>query len=338
MNKYIPECPFCGRQIARPENIKTEFSDVLGGRCDCGTWYVCDPTGHNVGEVYVEALALMKGDWDINMLDLDADYRTEDMDYDVKRHARIFSKAFADAAGKLIFVSASGETKQKPAAEKKKTGGDESGGNIKKRLKAYLENNEYEAVISLSLQDKSVLRWLISLSYDKEDVISWRAMEAMGKVARAMTPERIDVVRDVIRRLLWSMGEESGGIGWSAAELLGEIIVSNPEKFADIIPIVWSFREEDMFRAGVVRAMWRIGSVSQEKISFVFEDVEPLLCDNDPQVRAYGFLLASLSNDKLFVSSACDRLKNDESYIMLYRNGELTGTTIAKLVSGMLNK
>jgi hypothetical protein len=338
MNKYTPECPFCGRSIARPENIKTEFADVLGGRCDCGAWYVCDPTGHNVGEAYAEALALMRGDWDINMLEPDADYRIEDMDYDVKRHARIFSKAFADASGKLIFVSASKEPEVQKPVEEKKVKTKEDGRNVKKKIKAFLEDKDYESITAIALQDKSALSRLISLSYDKEDEISWRAMEAMGKVTHAMMPSRVDAVRDVIRRLLWSMGEESGGIGWSSAELLGEIISASAEEFADIIPIVWSFKEEDMFRAGVVRAMWRIGSAAPEKITFVFEDIEPLFVDKDPNVRAYALLLASLCNDKLFVSSAYDRLKNDESSVMLYRNGDLTATTIAEIAEGICSK
>lgn len=103
MRDDTPECPFCGRRIVRPEPTMTDFDEVLSARCACGSIFVCDPTGHSAGEAYMEALALMKGDRDIHLLDPDRDYLHEDFDYDMKSHKRVYSRG-RRSTGKLIFV------------------------------------------------------------------------------------------------------------------------------------------------------------------------------------------------------------------------------------------
>jgi hypothetical protein len=103
MRDDTPECPFCGKRIMRPEATKTDFGEVLSGTCQCGTIFVCDPTGHGGGEAYLAALALMKGDRDIHLLDPDKDYVYEDFDYDIKSHKRLYTSS-RRSMGKLVFV------------------------------------------------------------------------------------------------------------------------------------------------------------------------------------------------------------------------------------------
>jgi hypothetical protein len=90
---------------------------------------------------------------------------------------------------------------------------------------------------------------------------TWKAIETMGAIARGASPEQMVVLRETIRRLIWSMTDESGGIGWSAPEMMGEIIRNNPGEFLDLVPILWSFREEELFTASVLWAMGRIAEV-----------------------------------------------------------------------------
>lgn len=343
MNKYPPECPFCGRYIVRPETTRTEFGEVLSGKCNCGAVYVCDPTGHNAGEAYMEAMAMAKGDWDIGRMDEDMDYQTEDMDYDFKNHMRLYSAGMGEARGKLIFVKlkrpdmqqsqpAEIPSKTVPASEDRVKKGD-----LKERIKNALSSCSYAEITDMARRDKGVIRRLISLAYDKDDVMGWRAIEAMGSVAGELSKERIDIIRDTIRRLLWSMGEESGGIGWSAAEMLGEIIRSNPDQFTDIIPIVWSFRDEEMFRAGTVWAMGRIASVRPDLVKFILKDVQPMITDKNPAVRGYTALVIGILGERGFMGDI-DKLKDDNSTVNFYQEGELTKKTVAEIVKAAINK
>jgi hypothetical protein len=347
MNKYPLECPFCKRYIARPETTLTGFGEILSGRCACGAVYVCDPTGHNTGEAYMEALAMAMGDWNLSSMSEGIDYQMVDMDYDFKNHRRVYSRGFV-VSGKLIFVKQgfpvakeervvhNFSALKEDSQQSSKKGRTDSKG----RIRELLETMSFEEIAGMALKDKGVIRWLISLSYDKEDVISWRAMEAMGAVAFALSAGRgkgIEIIRDAIRRLLWSMGEESGGIGWSAAEMLGEIIRANPDEFSDIIPIVWSFREEEMFRAGVVRAMWRIADVRTDLVRFISKDLAFLLTDENPSVRVYALLAAgTIGEDKIV--HEIKGLVNDSSEIKFYHNGILSSRTVGDIAKELLDR
>lgn len=100
-------CPFCNQLIKAPDSIKTEGSEFIGGRCDCGTVYACDPTGHNVGEAYLDALTYACGDdWDVfNSLSPDADYREAVFNYDLKTNRSWNVKDIRrDYSGKIVFV------------------------------------------------------------------------------------------------------------------------------------------------------------------------------------------------------------------------------------------
>jgi len=72
-----------------------------------------------------------------------------------------------------------------------------------------------------------------------------------------------EFLRETCRKLLWSFTDESGGIGWSAPEMLGEIVSSDPKRFQDVIPLIAAAYEvdEDVFRAGVLYALSRVASM-----------------------------------------------------------------------------
>jgi hypothetical protein len=210
-------------------------------------------------------------------------------------------------------------------------------GNLKKEVKEALEQGDLEAVADLAQQDKAVLRMLVSLAYNKDELLSWRAIEAMGLVAGALNPVRLDAVRDAVRRLLWSMGEESGGIGWTAAEMLGEILRSDPEVFSDIIPIVWSFREEENFRAGTIRAMGRVAEKRPDLTAFVVADLGEMFSDRNPEVRGHAAWAAGVLGAASLREMVAS-LAGDGETLLFYREGELNPVTVGELAQEALGR
>ncbi len=353
MVRYTPECPFCGRIISQPAEAKTEFGTVTAGSCECGTIYVCDLTGHNTGEAYMEALALARGNWQINDMGEDVDYETCDIDYDIHSHQRVFSRGLGSPAGRLVFVKLKMPQEacslpprnKRAAAPQPTTSGKastrESNLNRKDRLKGLLELRAYDEVADMSMEDKGVIRLLISLSYDRQDVTSWRAIEAVGVISRAFSKdskERLGIVRDTVRRLLWSMGEESGGIGWSSPELLGEIVTGEPDAFNDIVPILWSFRDEDMFRAGILWAMGRIAAIRPDLVGFTLQDLPGMLEDKNPAVRGYAIWLMGVLGPGGSGNEQISRFLDDSGPVPFYKEGELIARTVAEVAGEVLHK
>lgn len=101
------QCPFCNEFLQIPEDIKTASGSFTGGRCSCGTVFVCDPTGHNLGEAYLEALLYAcDEDWGVfNSLNADIRYDEAVFNYDLRAH-RLWNTRDVrrDYSGKIIFI------------------------------------------------------------------------------------------------------------------------------------------------------------------------------------------------------------------------------------------
>ena len=118
----------------------------------------------------------------------------------------------------------------------------------KSELKELLQSYRLDSIVEASIKDRSIIRMLISLVYDKEDVQSWRAIEAIGLASGEIARKNPDVIRNLSQRLLWMLREESGNGPGSAPEILGEIVRQAPDTFADIGQVVTSFHDEKMLR------------------------------------------------------------------------------------------
>lgn len=333
--KYIPECPFCGRELPRPVNRLAEFGEVMRGDCSCGAICVCDPTGRNIGEAHMEALALISGTWDIGNLDPDTDYRIEEMDYDLYSHSRIYQKGQATRAGKLVIAKAlTGTRPVRPAGDDDARAEDQDnvrkggGMRLKKRIKELLASKSFDDIVALSLEDKGVIRALISLSYDKDDVMTWRAIEAIGLISRGYRQGNLPLLRETVRKMIWSMTDEAGAVGWSAPEIMGEIVRSDPDEFSDIIPIIWSFREEGLFRENVLWAMGRIAEARPDLVEFTKEELAGMLDDPIPAVKAYALRLLRLAGGSV-PDDMAQRFCGDQTPVRSYENGEFVTRTLS---------
>lgn len=184
-----------------------------------------------------------------------------------------------------------------------------------------LEENNTEGLIAYAHKDPGLFRTLISLAYDKQTVLSWRAIEALGVAAGEVAKVNPEKIRNLVQRLLWMLREESGNNPWSAPDMLGEIVRNCPEEFSDIAPIIASFHDEEILHQGVLRAMVRIGEIMPDLVKDQVQLVRIYLGHPDPVVRAYAIQLAGiLCRDDL--REAVTVLLQDETEVLLYSDGD----------------
>jgi hypothetical protein len=98
------QCPYCDNYLRNPIDINFKSLDITGGMCPCSAVYVLDRTGHNLGEIYMDALQFVcKGDID-RALELDPDdYKSVELDYDDKTNTTGRTGAKGKLS-KLLFV------------------------------------------------------------------------------------------------------------------------------------------------------------------------------------------------------------------------------------------
>lgn len=207
----------------------------------------------------------------------------------------------------------------------------------KKEIRKLLEESRYNELKNLIPDKRKLITLLISLTYDRNDVISWRAMEAIGLITAGVSRENPEFVRNVVNRLLWMIRDESGGIGWSCPEILGEIIKNNPELCEDIATVVASFHDEKMLRPGVMLAIGRIGNIHSYFYDFAAPIVTSYLNDPDPATRAYA-AYAGGELDIPGITDALEVLKNDTAPVLFYEGGLLKEKTAGEIAATAIAK
>jgi hypothetical protein len=208
---------------------------------------------------------------------------------------------------------------------------------LKKEIIALLEKKSYDSLSRLSLADKKIISSLISLSYDKNTHTSWRAMEAIGLATKEISRSNPETVRNVAGRLLWMMRDESGGIGWSAPEILGEIVRNNPVLCADFAPIIASFHDEKMLCSGVLWAMGRIGHINAETVDYAAPIIRSYLQSTDEKLRGYAaWALGEMGIRES--SEELEGMKRDAGRIRFYEEGELRDRNVGDIASAALEK
>jgi hypothetical protein len=160
-------------------------------------------------------------------------------------------------------------------------------GPFRNTVQDALAANDLDILRALVREDHKALSMLIRASYDKETLGAWRAIKAIGLIAQDLVGAEHELLRETCRKLLWSLNDESGGIGWSAPEMLGEIVSADPKRLSDIIPLIACAYdiEGGLFKAGVLYGLARIAERSPELVIDYVEIMSRSLEDKDPLVR-----------------------------------------------------
>jgi hypothetical protein len=222
---------------------------------------------------------------------------------------------------------------------------------LRKNIRDLLESNELASLSTQGKENRKVLSRLVRLAYDKETLVGWRAIEAIGLVAREMITTDLDFLRETCRKLVWSLSDESGGIGWSAPEILGEIMSADPKRFKDFIPLIVSVYdiEEDVFRGGVLFALGRIAALSPELAAPYQKIIISSLTDRDPLVKIRGLELVCLLwsygksstvwsreyGDR--ITSAVQGLLMDKGEAWIYKGDSFKSVLVGQMANDCLN-
>jgi hypothetical protein len=211
---------------------------------------------------------------------------------------------------------------------------------VKDQLRDWLAQGHYEAIVKLAPRKKRILSFLTALTYDADPLISWRAVEALGLAAGRIADNDPEFVRNHLRRLMWLLNDESGGIGWRAPEAMGEVLRSRPARFTEFVPIVLSFldmEEEDAvrFRPGTLWAIGRMGQVMPETVRPAVARIISYLNDPNPQTRGLAVWCLRQLGDAEHLANH-DTLLMDESPVELYADGRLVTKSVAQLARAAL--
>ncbi len=154
-----------------------------------------------------------------------------------------------------------------------------------REVRDLLRQRDYVKLAGLCWEDHQYWKAVKFAVYEADESISWPAIEVAARLMQqhweSGDQER---VREYIRNLLWSLNDESGGIGWNAPQTIAEIIIRIPELVEPYASMMISrTMEEPPLVANGLWAIGRLGSYAQQAVAFFWEIIRPTLISSDPQ-------------------------------------------------------
>ena len=220
------------------------------------------------------------------------------------------------------------------------------GKRLKNKVLEILSGNDFNERLSeiRGVPGRQVVNHLISCLYHTEELIKWRAVTAMGDVVSSIAYADIESARVVMRRLMWNLNDESGGIGWGSPEAMGEIIARNMRLGEEYSRILISYinkdgnyLENEVLQQGVVWGIGRIAGLKPHLMRDSFVFLIPSLESGDAMLRGLS-AWAIGAIDAVRARSVLSSLKNDDSVIKIYSDGIIGRFTIKNIVDKIFHE
>ncbi|MBI4965671.1 MAG: HEAT repeat domain-containing protein [Desulfomonile tiedjei] len=177
------------------------------------------------------------------------------------------------------------------------------GRNLKKHVLGLLEQDDFDQALEelCSLPGRQVVNPLFSFLLHKEEAIRWKAITAMGAVVNNLAETDMEGARTVMRRLMWSLNEESGGIGWGAPEAMAEIMARNEGLADEYAAMFTSYMEEsrnfleyEVLQQGVMWGVVRMARARPDAVRGAAPLLGKYLKSPNPTVRGLAAQAAGL--------------------------------------------
>lgn len=196
---------------------------------------------------------------------------------------------------------------------------------------------------------RRVVNPLFSALLSPDPKVKWHGVTAFGFVVDKMAEENLEDARIIMRRFMWTLNDESGGIGWGAPEAMGEIMARNHKLALEFHPILISYLQEDELgkdnfleylplRRG---AFWGIARLAQSRPELAKKArskiVSALGCEDDAYILIYILLYIQILG--IFeIKQHVQRLLQDERQVEIYWEQKFIKVRIRELVSQIVKE
>ena len=216
--------------------------------------------------------------------------------------------------------------------------------DLKKRVLGLLKSSDFERSIEeiRGLPARQVINPLFSFLYNNDELVRWRAVTAFGAVTAHLADQDMESARIIMRRLMWNLNDESGGIGWGSPEAMGETLARHEGLAKEFASILLSYAREDgnyLEHEGLQRGLlWGIGRLCRVRPDLVRDAVPYLILflqSGDAAVRGLAARVMGLSGSKE-ARPALERLLDDEAELQLYSEYRVRVVRVSKLAKEAL--
>jgi hypothetical protein len=218
------------------------------------------------------------------------------------------------------------------------------GRNFKRKIIDTLKVDDFAEGLEIfrSYPARRVINPLFSCLCSTEPQIKWRAITALGAVVANLAQDDMESARVVMRRMIWNLNDESGGIGWGVPETMGEVMARHKGLAREYVNILVSYIREDgnflehqPLQQGVLWGLGRLAQRSPELLQNAEPHLHPFLSSENATLRglaAWTIGLLTAGQD----APGLEALKNDDTEVRLCLNGTERTYRISEIVKKAL--
>ncbi|MFH1487905.1 MAG: DVU0298 family protein [Pseudomonadota bacterium] len=217
---------------------------------------------------------------------------------------------------------------------------------LKERVREILRSGEIEQALEQISQFpfRQTVNPLFSFLYSKNPELKWAAVTAMGHVTAKLAFEDMESARVVVRRLMWNLNDESGGIGWGSPEALGEILAGHPGLAGEYAPILVSYAmkdgnylEHEQLQCGLIWAIGRVAQANHLLMQNAAPHLLPFLGARDSALRGHGaWTLGLLGRGEARLP--LEHLLDDPSDFLIYIDRKLLTRQVKEVAKEALKR
>lgn len=210
---------------------------------------------------------------------------------------------------------------------------------LKREIRNLLTSDDLPGTLEQlgSLPPQRIISPLISCLSDMNQNVKWHAVTIIGAVVSQRARGEAEWGRVIMRRLIWSLNDESGGIGWGAPEAMAEIMSRDSGLAAEYAHMLLSYLREDgnfleneELRRGVLWGIGRLAQINPDLMKDAACLILPYLESKNPALRGMASWAVTLLRHpaaKYFL----ENLLTDDSPVAIYCNDILSSYRVRDL-------
>lgn len=227
--------------------------------------------------------------------------------------------------------------------------------SIKNEVLALLKGQNLAAITEAleRYAPKDAVNVLFSAICREDPLVRWFAVSCMGEAVARLAAQEMEEARIVMRRFLWSLNDESGGIGWGVPESMAEAMCRHAGLAEEYVHMLISYMREDgeeicqdsnyiehpLLQRGL---LWGVARMSSCRPRLLVErgagaDIPPYLQAEDGETRGLAVLVAGHLHLNA-TEGALRRLIQDTTPLTLYWEGAFQSTMVGELALSALER
>lgn len=204
-------------------------------------------------------------------------------------------------------------------------------------LQEILEENDLSVRLARMRRfpTSKLINALFTFLYSQQEIIKRRAVSSMGIFVADLANQDMESAKIVLRRLMWNLNDESGGIGWGSPEAMGEILARHSGLAAIYAPILLSYADKNgnylelpMLQRGLLYGILRL---SEERPEFLKDSFSHLMAYLDADDAALRGISAEILG-RIEAREALDALSaitEDRAVYRVFQNDRIVTRTVA---------